>query len=302
MNEPRRHKRQWTQQEIDTLIKLSNEKKPIDVIARELGRSYAGVMSKRHLYKDDIDPKCLKTRIPSYITDEDKDEVIRLYVEEKRTMSYIQDYLGVSLRSIRKHLTDNGVEVTKRQMRKILDRDELQALASSGEYSLHALQVHFETSFGTLMKNIEYHKIDVSNVKTASRDPWTTKQVEELARLVKQGQDFWRIGLAMNRTATSVRTKAYSLGLTERHYDAGGKETTKQNGVKLRFWTKDEEYELERLYASGMFIAEIAEKMDRPYYSIQKKAHYMNLYEKYAEGREVVYREALEKIAKEGFE
>lgn len=288
----------WTEEEDQKLISLSNEGVLVEDIALELNRSVNGVIYRRTLVRRDIDKEFRKRRNTYEVNQNDAAEIVEIFLNEHATIAEIERRLGIPRYHIKKTLEKKGIDPKKARLRKIIDPIRLQELASSGEHTINSIANHFNISAGALQRNIEFHGTDVSKVKLPSREPWKMFEIEKLARMVKQGQSFWRIGLELNRTAVSCRTKAYSLGVTVAANDLYGVEYEREDGTTGRFWTKEDSEKLEELYSRGMFIAEIAKEMDRSYHSIQKKAHYMNLYEKYAELREVVYMAAMNEIGK----
>lgn len=282
----------WNDDEIKEALEYLEKGWHVDEIAEELERSYSGVINKLKEVGANIKKEQRRsTRFRSKeLNDGEKELIVELYLDDKQAILDIADFFEVPTYQIRKVLNEKGIEIKNGKTTRGLNREEVQKLINSGEYSLNAIAKILKTSHRSLTRFISVNDIDLTKIKPSQRRLWTEEEEKRMFDMIQEGKSFNEIGEKLGRPAANCRTKAYAVGYKVRKadmYKLGDMEMGKDNDVLMRFWTEEEEQRLEQMYASGeMYITDIAKALGRSYHSVQNKLSYMGLFEKYEEMRD----------------
>lgn len=276
----------WNDDEVKEALEYLEQGWHVDEIADELERSYSGVINKLKEVGANIKKEQRRsTRFRSKeLNDGEKELIVELYLDDKQAILDIADFFEVPTYQIRKVLNDKGIAIKNGKTTRELDREEVQRLVDSGEYTLNALTKVLKVSHRSLVRFVSVNEIDLTKIKSSQRRLWTEEEQKRMFDMIQQGRSFKEIGEKLGRPAANCRTKAYAVGYKVRKadmYKLGGMEIGKDNDVLMRFWTEEEEQRLEQMYAGGeMYIADIAKALGRSYQSVQNKLSYMGLFEK----------------------
>ena len=186
----------WNDDEVKEALEYLEQGWHVDEIADELERSYSGVINKLKEVGANIKKEQRRsTRFRSKeLNDGEKELIVELYLDDKQAILDIADFFEVPTYQIRKVLNEKGIEIKNGKTTRGLNREEVQKLINSGEYSLNAIAKILKTSHRSLTRFISVNDIDLTKIKPSQRRLWTEEEEKRMFDMIQEGKSFNEIG------------------------------------------------------------------------------------------------------------